>query len=60
MLSTLRRRTQSYSFEVSVCDLTVDDDERKDRRRMSSPAEMQQRQQRSGFMHPVLALPGGF
>ncbi|KAF7982036.1 hypothetical protein HWV62_30298 [Athelia sp. TMB] len=49
MLSKLQRRTQPGG-----------DGSGRERRRRSAPAELQQGYARAGFMHPVLALPGGF
>ncbi|KAJ7462661.1 hypothetical protein B0H11DRAFT_89327 [Mycena galericulata] len=58
MLSTLRKRTRPS--ENGLFTGRVDDDilERKWKRR-SAPAELSPRA-RSGFEHPVLAMPGGF
>ncbi|KAJ7275313.1 hypothetical protein B0H12DRAFT_1319088 [Mycena haematopus] len=58
MLSTLRKRTRPS--ENGVSDGLVHDDtlDRKWKRR-SAPAELSPRS-RSGFAHPVLAMPGGF
>ncbi|KZP32346.1 hypothetical protein FIBSPDRAFT_723055 [Athelia psychrophila] len=51
MLSTLQRRTVTQPPAG---------DEVKEWRRRSAPAELQQGRARAGFMHPVLAMPGGF
>lgn len=50
MLTKLQRRTQ----------LPAASDFGKERRRRSAPPELQQGYARAGFMHPVLAMPGGF
>jgi len=58
MLSTLRRRTVS-----SDCDLSIEMDgaARKSKwKRHSAPADLLPLKERTGFEHPVLALPGGF
>jgi hypothetical protein len=71
MLSTLRRRTVLPAIEITMGGRTKDDsllcikpstgDDEVERhmRRRSSPAELPRRE-RSGFSHPVLALPGAF
>jgi hypothetical protein len=59
MLSTLRKRTRpSENGLVSDC-LTHDDTLDRKWKRRSAPAELGPRA-RSGFEHPVLAMPGGF
>lgn len=60
MLSTIGRRTQSFGRGVddTCCDSI---EPRKDNwKRHSAPADLTPLQPRSGFEHPVLALPGGF
>ncbi|KAG5648127.1 hypothetical protein DXG03_006081 [Asterophora parasitica] len=54
MLSTLRRRTIGTEINVEAAD-----DRKSKWKRHSAPADLLPRQ-RSGFEHPVLALPGGF
>ena len=56
MLSTLKRRI--HPSEDGLTGHGQEEEDRKERRR-SSPAEMQPTE-RSGFMHPVLSMPGGF
>jgi hypothetical protein len=56
MLSALKRR--SYPSEDGLTGYDQDDDQ-KERRRRSSPAELS-KTQRLGFEHPVLSIPGGF
>jgi len=64
MLTRLRRRTLSPAASLSDVGVPAspreDDEERKLRRR-SAPPELQERERaRTGFEHPVLALPGAF
>jgi len=54
MLSTLKRRIS----EQGLTGYDQEEEERRERRR-SAPAEMKPRG-RSGFMHPVFDMPGGF
>jgi len=56
MLSTIKRRT--HPSDQGPTGYDQEEEERKERRR-SSPGEIEQRE-RSGFTHPVLAMPGGF
>jgi len=56
MLSALKRR--SYPSEDGLTGYDQED-EQKERRRRSSPAELP-KTQRLGFEHPVLSIPGGF
>jgi hypothetical protein len=56
MLSTLKRRT--YPSEEGLTGYDPED-EKRERRRRSSPAELPTKQ-RSGFEHPILSIPGGF
>ncbi|KAG6850807.1 hypothetical protein H0H93_008110 [Arthromyces matolae] len=59
MLSTLRRRTTSYEPRPD-CVVTQDNNRGAQWKRRSAPADLLPLHQRSGFEHPVLALPGGF
>jgi len=56
MLSTIRRRTQAFED----MDTDEEDPHRLKWKRYSAPADLQPLKQRTGFEHPVLALPGGF
>jgi len=56
MLSTLKRRM--HPSEEGLTGYDLEEEGRKERRR-SAPAEMEPRG-RSGFMHPVFDMPGGF
>jgi len=58
MLSALRKRTRSSEIGVSA-DLMHDETLDRKWKRRSAPAELSPRA-RSGFEHPVLAMPGGF
>jgi len=55
MLSTLKRRTSPPIQSTQECE--VDD---KKRKRHSAPSDLFSLEMRTGFEHPVLALPGGF
>ncbi|KAG6845964.1 hypothetical protein H0H87_011012 [Tephrocybe sp. NHM501043] len=57
MLSTLRRRTSSFEQRL---DGVAGDDRGAKWKRHSAPADILPLRERSGFEHPVLALPGGF
>jgi len=59
MLSTLRRRTRSSEF-YGLPEPDVTFDIRKSLRRRSAPADSLVMRDRTGFEHPVLALPGAF
>jgi len=59
MLSTIRRRTQSFEVQ-DVPDGDCLDPRRLRWKRHSAPADLMPLHQRTGFEHPVLALPGGF
>ncbi|KAJ7786030.1 hypothetical protein B0H16DRAFT_1355113 [Mycena metata] len=60
MLSTLRKRTRpSENGRLSEGPMQNDVLDRKHWKRRSAPAELSSRA-RSGFEHPVLAMPGGF
>lgn len=61
MLTRLRRRTLPPNAAVSdIGGLKAEDGEQERKlRRRSAPPELQERE-RSGFSHPVLALPGAF
>ncbi|KAG6842496.1 hypothetical protein C0991_000022 [Blastosporella zonata] len=56
MLSTLSRRTSSFERHVE----SQGDDRSPKWKRHSAPADLLPLHERSGFEHPVLALPGGF
>ncbi|TFY62153.1 hypothetical protein EVJ58_g4033 [Rhodofomes roseus] len=64
MLSRLRRRTLppiKASSDLGVPASPREDDEERKLRRRSAPPELQERDKaRTGFEHPVLALPGAF
>jgi len=57
MLSTLKRRS-SHPSSDGLTGYDQEDDQ-KERRRRSSPAELP-KTKRLGFEHPVLSIPGGF
>ncbi|KAK7064453.1 hypothetical protein R3P38DRAFT_2824642 [Favolaschia claudopus] len=59
MLSTLRRRTRPSENGMVSDGLMHDDTLDRKWKRRSAPAELSPRA-RSGFEHPVLAMPGGF
>ncbi|PPQ69067.1 hypothetical protein CVT25_004243 [Psilocybe cyanescens] len=59
MLSTLRRRTLSSESKAAPPTSEEIEVQLKWRRR-SAPPDMMQSRTRTGFEHPVLALPGGF
>lgn len=56
MVSTLRRRTISTERRL----IELDGISERSRKRNSAPAETSPLQQRDGFKHPVLLLPGSF
>ncbi|KAF8167911.1 hypothetical protein B0H34DRAFT_683633 [Crassisporium funariophilum] len=58
MLSTLRKRALASDYRLT-CSQDEGDEKVKARRR-SAPADMMPFRARTGFEHPVLALPGGF
>ncbi|RDB29101.1 hypothetical protein Hypma_015323 [Hypsizygus marmoreus] len=58
MLSTLRRRTLSSENPLAGVGADVVDAVKLKRR--SAPADLMPLRARTGFQHPVLALPGGF
>ncbi|KAF8912854.1 hypothetical protein CPB84DRAFT_1670672 [Gymnopilus junonius] len=58
MLSTIRRRTLSSDFKAPPP--AEDPDAQHKWRRRSAPADIMPFRPRTGFEHPVLALPGGF
>lgn len=60
MLSTLRRRTLSSECKAVVQTSPEEVEEQLKWRRRSAPAELMQLRARTGFEHPVLALPGAF
>lgn len=62
MLSTLKRRTLTPTFDYHLTEVETDGvDARKSKwKRHSAPADIYPFRQRTGFEHPVLALPGGF
>ncbi|KAH9486744.1 hypothetical protein JR316_0000809 [Psilocybe cubensis] len=60
MLSTLRRRTLSTESKAAAPNPGDAEAQLKWRRRSAPPDMMQQSRARTGFEHPVLALPGGF
>jgi len=57
MMSKLKRRTSGLPLVIDD-GRNADEDERR-ARRISAPAELPKRE-RSGFAHPILALPGAF
>jgi len=58
MMSKLKRRTSGIASADDMGGHGADDEERR-ARRISAPAELPKRE-RSGFAHPILALPGAF
>ncbi|GLB36344.1 hypothetical protein LshimejAT787_0306320 [Lyophyllum shimeji] len=60
MLSTLRRRTLLLERASGEVDADGMDGRRSKWKRHSAPADLLPLRERSGFEHPVLALPGGF
>ncbi|KAI0307931.1 hypothetical protein B0F90DRAFT_93776 [Multifurca ochricompacta] len=58
MMSKIKRRTSGLASVEGTNGCSMVEDERR-ARRISAPAELPRRE-RSGFEHPVLALPGAF
>jgi hypothetical protein len=56
MVSTLKRRTMLMEYRNTELDGMSD----RSRKRRSAPADLSPFQERDGFKHPVLFLPGGF
>lgn len=60
MLSTIKRRTQSFGQALDGMDGDGTDPRKLKWKRHSAPADLMPLHQRTGFEHPILALPGGF
>jgi len=59
MMSKLKRRTSGLPLIIDGGDVRNADEDERRARRISAPAELPKRE-RSGFAHPILALPGAF